>query len=217
MHRCRNCNIAISQICHCNTEDPHSDNPMHRVHINEKDCAPTKAHVCEKCGKNAKSEEALRCHMKAAHPKFSCPDCDNMYNIFEDYEAHKDLHRELRPRKKQRIELVSNEDTWDVDAMDDSYTDKNFELSKEDEKTLEDDEEDGFSFNCETCSFKTNLEKDLKHHKKCNHNLQKKVQSVLMKNLSGKNTKTSNDCRSCGSKFSRAFNLKRHQEKFHPE
>ena len=101
--------------------------------------------------------------------------------------------------------------------MDDSYTDKNFELSKEDEKTLEDDEEDGFSFNCETCSFKTNLEKDLKHHKKCNHNLQKKVQSVLMKNLSGKNTKTSNDCRSCGSKFSRAFNLKRHQEKSHPE
>ena len=99
MHRCRNCNIAISQICHCNTEDPHSDNPMHRVHINEKDCAPTKAHVCEKCGKNAKSEEALRCHMKAAHPKFSCPDCDNMYNIFEDYEAHKDLHRELLPRK----------------------------------------------------------------------------------------------------------------------
>ena len=36
---------------------------------------------------------------------------------------------------------------------EDSYTDKNFELSKEDEKPLEEDEEDGFSFNCETCSF----------------------------------------------------------------
>ena len=55
-------------------------------------------------------------------------------------------------------------------------TDKNFELTKEDQETLNEDEEYDFAFKCASCSYETNLEKDLKHHLiKVESQLEKKI------------------------------------------
>ena len=77
---------------------------------------------CEICGKKAKSEEAMKCHMLAAHPKLSCNDCESKFNVLNDFENHLELHRELNRepmplRKRQRIELVETNDVLDVDPL----------------------------------------------------------------------------------------------------
>ena len=113
--KCKYCQVAVSQICSCNVEDPDSDNPMHRVHKSRDLCAPSPEKSCPKCGKKAKTEAILKCHMETSHPKYNCADCDSKFNNLEDFNNHKDLHLELRPRKKQRINLIENEDNWDVD------------------------------------------------------------------------------------------------------
>ena len=149
--------------------------------------------------------------MEAFHPKYNCEDCDSKFNNIEDFKNHKEFHLELRPRKNQRINLIENEDSWDVDKLEDSMTDKNFELTKEVQETLNEYEEYDFAFKCASCSYETNLEKDLKHHLKWNHNLKKNIQKALTVKKD-KNTQ----CEHCQKQFSRLFNLRRHQDKFHP-
>ena len=201
MHKCKYCQVAVSQICSCNVEDPDSDNPMHRVHKSRDLCAPSPEKSCPKCGKKAKTEAILKCHMETSHPKYNCADCDSKFNNLEDFNNHKELHLELRPRKKQRINLIENEDNWDVDPLDDSSTDKNFEVTKEDQVTMEEDEKYDFAFKCRSCNYETNLEKDLKHHLKWNHNLKKNIQKAL---ITTKKNKTI--CEHCDKQFARAFN-----------
>ena len=211
MHKCKYCLIAVSQNCPCNVEDPDSDNAMHRMHKSRDLCGPSREKTCPRCGKKAKLDAILKCHMEAFHPKYNCEDCDSKFNNLEDFKNHKEFHLELRPRKKQRINLIENEDSWDVDPLEDSMTDKNFELTKEDQETLNEDEEYDFAFKCASCSYETNLEKDLKHHLKWNHNLKKNIQKALTVKKD-KNTQ----CEHCQKQFSRLFNLRRHQDKFHP-
>ena len=174
---------------------------------------------CEICGKKAKSEEAMKCHMLAAHPRFSCNDCESKFNVLNDFENHLELHRELNRepmplRKRQRIELVETNDVLDVDPLEDDYADRDYEVTKEDEKTIEDDQEDyDFAYNCDKCNFMTNHAADLKNHKKFNHNIQKKVQNALMVKTSTK--KQNYECEKCGKSFSQAYNLRRHLDKIH--
>ena len=152
MHKCKYCQVAVSQICSCNVEDPDSDNPMHRVHKSRDLCAPSREKTCPKCGKKDKSEAILKCHTEMLY----------------------------------------------------------FEVTKEHQDIMEEDEEYDFAFKCRSCNYETNLKKDLEHHLKWNHNLKKNIQKALITSRKNKNS-----CEHCNKQFSRDFNLRRHEEKFH--
>ena len=79
-HKCCYCRLPVSHICHCNKEDPKSDNPMHRVHVDKKFCQ-TKFD-CHYCGKTAKTEEALNCHISAIHTTYRPRKPQNFNDIF---------------------------------------------------------------------------------------------------------------------------------------
>lgn len=84
----------VSQIFGCNTEDPASDNPQHRIH--KHDCSILKPFVCTKCGKGAISEEALDCHMRAIHmPDLDlkkCNECEDLFNTENAFQKHFDKY-----------------------------------------------------------------------------------------------------------------------------
>ena len=71
-HKCRQafCDQPVSQICHCNIEDPDSNNPVHRIHKSMKSCKITQEIqqkvstnkdplMCTECYRTAKTSAAL--------------------------------------------------------------------------------------------------------------------------------------------------------------
>ena len=208
MHKCRYCSTAVSQICFCNIEDPESGNPQHRVHESKQLCQENL--FCDKCGKKAKNIAALNCHKDTVHSKFKCQECPAKFNERPLLEEHEAIHRELvEPRsKRQRIDINLDEDTGDIDALDDTMRDKNFTPNYEDEELLtEDDDEDesiDFQYNCKQCKFKSSFMEDLKNHMAFNH--------VKLKKAS---TAKQTSCDECGKSFAQAWNLRRHKDKVH--
>ena len=64
-------------------------------------------------------------------------------------------------QERNRINLIKNEDNWNVDPLDESSTDINFEVTKEHQNIMEEDEEYYFAFKCRRCIYETKLEKIL--------------------------------------------------------
>ena len=103
LHRCRNCELPVSQICGCNTEDPNSSNPMHRVHVDWKRCKNRISIDCHYCSKSAISEEALNCHIRAMYT-YSKWKPQNFSNIFvtDDGDINANEDSDWRKRRKMR-------------------------------------------------------------------------------------------------------------------
>lgn len=90
-HRCHTCGVAVSTICHCNTQDLNSSNEQHRVHRHI--CAGLQL-TCKLCGKVSKSEEALKCHTQTIHP--TCIQCGIVAKSVNELKFHTQaVHPEL--------------------------------------------------------------------------------------------------------------------------
>ena len=60
----------------------------------------------------------MKCHVPAAHPRYSCNDCESNFNVLNGFEIHLELHQEPLPlRKRQMIELVETNTVLDVDPL----------------------------------------------------------------------------------------------------
>ena len=103
-HRCHTCAKPVSTICHCNIQDLNSSNEQHRVH---RFACKASEFTCNKCGKIAKSEKALRCHKEAIHPACPCSEdfCNAKFNNMGAFEIHKKIQklvqRPIRTKKRR--------------------------------------------------------------------------------------------------------------------
>ena len=221
-HKCGFCKTAVSQICPCNIEDPESDNPQHRVHKTKDLCKSKKVFQCKVCFKTAKNEDALKSHMYALHPKYNCDECNSKFNDAALLEEHKSVHISLRPKrrnehgensayKKLRLsEFSIDEETGDLDIMDDSFEDGTFSPTKEDEEVLEDDKEEDIKKKCDMCDFEEFWESEVKMHKEA-----KRKKNLIKSKESDKAASGKFSCVVCDKSFLSKWNLTRHNNKMH--
>ena len=106
------------------------------------------------------------------------------------------------------------EDNQEVDPLDDSFGDENYELNKE---TVEDEDEDDIEQKYAFCSYQMFWDDQMKHHREWKHSTLLKLakKSKKRKAPNEKGLETGKICDTCGKTFGQRWNLKRHVEKMH--
>jgi len=107
-------------------------------------------------------------------------------------------------------EFSIDEETGDLDIMDDSFEDGTFSPTKEDEEVLEDNKEEDIKEKCDMCDFEAFWESEVKMHKEA-----KRKKNLIKSKESDKAASGKFSCVVCDKSFSSKWNLTRHNNKMH--
>ena len=212
-HKCRKCGKPVSQICVCNTQDPSSENPQHRVHV---DCINVDyIHNCRKCGYKTEDYNNIEIHMR----KHKTEKKQKQKQEEEDQVDDSVVEKPKTPRPERKRKLLESFEDED-DQLDDSVVDKNYIPTNKDDDISDNDEEiddDLEDIQCTQCEFKSFWEDEVKKHMKQNHRLAKKTK--LDNNSTKKSSKTIENiidddleykCQYCPHSFDFESDLKNH-------